>query len=91
MYRVDAARSRVKKELRRIPPVDLIRIGDAVLALGHEPRPEDAKQLQKDIFRIRVGDYRIVYKVYDDEMLVLIGRVVRRGEDTYKDVDELFE
>ncbi len=89
-YRVDAARSRIKKELRRIAAVELEQIAQAVLDLGNEPRPVGVVQLQKDVYRIRVGDYRIIYKVFDDEKLVLIGRIVRRGEDTYRDVDELF-
>jgi mRNA interferase RelE/StbE len=90
MYRVETARSRIKNELRRIPKTDLTRIGEAILALGENPYPVGVVQLQKDIYRIRVGEYRIVYKVYEDELLVLIGRVVRRGENTYKDIGNLF-
>lgn len=91
MYRIDAARSRVKKDLRRIAAEDLRRIGDVVFALGDDPRPPGAVQLQKDVFRIRVGDYRVVYKVFEEEKLVLIGQVARRSEDTYKGMEDLFE
>ncbi|RLC91979.1 MAG: type II toxin-antitoxin system RelE/ParE family toxin, partial [Chloroflexi bacterium] len=35
-------------------------------------------------FRIRVGSYRVVYEVYDDENLVLILQVARRTETTYR-------
>jgi mRNA interferase RelE/StbE len=91
MYRVDAARSSVKKQLRRIARADLARIGEVVGALAAEPYPVGAVQLQKDIYRIRVGDYRIIYKVYEEEKLILIGRVVRRSESTYRKTGELFD
>jgi len=35
-------------------------------------------------YRVRVGNYRIVYDVYDDKKLVVILQVVRRSETTYK-------
>ena len=63
-YRVETARSRVKKQLRRIPKSELSRIGAAVAALGDNPYPTGAMQLESDIFRIRVGNYRVIYKVY---------------------------
>lgn len=89
-YRVDAARSRVKSDLKRIPRNDLLRIGQAVGALAEDPYPAGAIQLERNVFRIRVGNYRVIYKVYEDERLVLIGRVVRRSESTYKNVGSLF-
>jgi mRNA interferase RelE/StbE len=91
MYRVQAARSRVKKQLKSIPAADLTRIQAVVQTLGREPRPEGVIQLQKDIYRVRVGAYRIIYKVYDEQKVVLIGRVVRRGEDTYRGISNLFD
>jgi mRNA interferase RelE/StbE len=91
MYKVNAARSRVRRELRQIPKQDLERIGKAVNALAEEPRPIGAIQLEKDIYRIRVGNYRVIYKVYDQDNLVLIGRVVRRSESTYDRMNDLFD
>lgn len=91
MYRVDAARSRVKRQLKRIPRADLSRIGEAVNALSVEPRPPGVVQLQSDIYRIRIGNYRVIYKIYDEEKLVLIGRIIRRSEGTYKQIGDLFD
>ncbi|MFQ5399721.1 MAG: type II toxin-antitoxin system RelE/ParE family toxin [Anaerolineae bacterium] len=91
MYRVEAARTRVKRQLKRIPKSELVRIGTAVKTLGEEPRPPGAIQLHTNIYRIRIGNYRIIYKVYDEEKLVLIGRVVRRSEITYKGIGDLFD
>ncbi|MCP4168634.1 MAG: type II toxin-antitoxin system RelE/ParE family toxin [Chloroflexi bacterium] len=90
-YRVETARDRVGKQLRRIPKADLGRISTAIITLADEPRPMGVVQLQKDIYRMRVGNYRIIYKVYDEEELILIGRVVRRSESTYQRVEDLFE
>ena len=89
-YRVDAARSRIRKQLKRIPKSDLQRIAKAVMALADDPYPPGALQLERDVYRIRVGNYRIIYKVFEDEKLVLIGRVVRRNKATYKGLRDLF-
>ncbi len=90
MYRVDAAGSRVRKQLARIPQADLLRIGAVVGTLAENPYPLGVLQLQKGVYRIRIGEYRVIYKVFEDEKLVLIGRVVRRSEGTYRDVGDLF-
>ncbi len=90
MYRIEAARSRIKRELKRIPEADRARIAEAIAELRDQPRPADAIQLEPDVYRIRVGDYRVIYKVYDEQQLILIGRVVRRGESTYRGIGSLF-
>ncbi len=90
MYRIEAARSRIKRELKRIPEADRARVAEAIAELRDQPRPADAIQLEPDVYRIRVGDYRVIYKVYDEQQLILIGRVVRRGESTYRGIGSLF-
>ena len=91
MYRIESASSRIKRELRRIHRPDRVHIVEAVQALADEPRPPGAVQLEQDVYRIRVGDYRLIYKVLDEERIVLIGRIVRRSESTYRDLRRLFE
>jgi mRNA interferase RelE/StbE len=91
VYRIEAARSRIKRELKRIPEANRTRIAAAVTELRNQPRPPDAIQLEPDVYRIRIGDYRVIYKVYDEDQLVLIGRIARRGEDTYKGIGSLFD
>ena len=90
-YRIEAARSRIKRELKRFAADDRVRIAKAVAMLSTEPRPGDAIQLEANVYRIRVGDYRVIYKVYDEQELILIGRIARRGESTYKGIGSLFE
>ncbi|MFB0534812.1 MAG: type II toxin-antitoxin system RelE/ParE family toxin [Anaerolineae bacterium] len=91
MYQIESASSRIKRELRRIPPPDRTRIAEAVQALADDPRPLGVVQLEPDVYRLRVGDYRVIYKVLDEERIVLIGRIVRRSESTYRDLRRLFE
>ena len=91
-YEVRASNEdRLVRELRTVPKRDLARIERDILALATQPRPPGAEKLTGfDIYRIRRGDFRIVYKVYDDERLVLIGTVLRRNERTYRDPSRLF-
>ena len=57
------------------------RIGDAVEALAADPRPPSATKLAgRDDYRVRVGDYRIVYAVDDDARLVIVARIAHRRE-----------
>lgn len=57
------------------------RIKNAIDGLAADPRPSGAVKLAgRDDFRIRVGDYRIVYAVDDAEQLVLIARIAHRRE-----------
>ena len=57
------------------------RIAAAIDALADDPRPTGPTKLAgRDDYRIRVGDYRVVYAVDDDEHLVLIARIAHRRE-----------
>ena len=57
------------------------RIRAAVDGLAINPRPVGAVKLAgRDDFRIRVGDYRIVYAIDDDDRIVLIARIAHRRE-----------
>ena len=60
------------------------RISLAIGDLASEPRPRAAVKLAgRDDFRIRVGDYRIVYAVDDAEQVVLVARIAHR-RDVYR-------
>jgi len=60
-------------------------IAEAISALGQEPRPPRGKKLAgSGLWRIRVGQYRVVYNIDDEEHLVTVVRVAKRTEDTYK-------
>lgn len=61
-----------------------------MLALGDDPRPSGCRQLLGDIYRIRVGAYRVIYKIDDQHKQVVGGKVARRREDTYRVIEDLF-
>jgi mRNA-degrading endonuclease RelE of RelBE toxin-antitoxin system len=90
MYRVRLT-SRARRELDKIfRGKDAENIVSAMQAPGENPRPPGVKKLRGNVHRIRVGDWRIIYAVSDKDGLVIIGRIVRRSEDTYDRVKDLF-
>jgi mRNA interferase RelE/StbE len=64
---------------------DRQRIVASILALADEPRPVGAEKLAgaSDRHRVRVGRYRVLYSIADDELLVLVVRVAHR-KDVYR-------
>ena len=89
MYQIKLT-SRAQRELDKIPAEDLGRIVVALQQLGDNPRPSGAKKLKGSIYRIRVGDWRIIYAVFDKENRVIVGKIARRAKDTYDQIKELF-
>jgi mRNA interferase RelE/StbE len=76
-----------QRQLRRLPPGDAARLRGPILALGIDAYPPGAAQLTgTDFWRLRVGDLRIVYLVQDDVSVVVL-RVARRSERTYRRLD----
>jgi len=90
MYRVEASSTRIKRELRSIPLNDRERVIQVIQALKENPRPHGIVQLESNVYRLRIGEYRVIYKVFDREQLVIIGRVARRREKTYQEISGLF-
>ncbi|MBB0970225.1 type II toxin-antitoxin system RelE/ParE family toxin [Dietzia aerolata] len=73
------------KALRKVHPTEQKRIVRAIEALAEAPRPTGAIQLSggDGELRIRVGNYRIIYDIEDDALVVLVLRIGHRG-DVYK-------
>ena len=72
--------NQVKKELRKVPKPPLNRIYEAIESLKKEPRPKGALKIKgNEGYRLRVGDYRILYTINDREQVVNIFRVKSRG------------
>jgi mRNA interferase RelE/StbE len=70
-------RRRAEKQLDRVPYVDHPRIVQAMLALRDDPHPPGCRKLLDDIYRIRVGTYRVIYKIDDEHKEVVVGKVAR--------------
>ena len=85
-WRVDLAPA-AQRQLRKLPPDATARARGPILALARDRRPPGAVALAGSPFwRLRVGDLRIVYWVNEAERAIVILRVDRRNESTYRRV-----
>jgi mRNA interferase RelE/StbE len=71
-----------EKDLRRLPGSIHDRIARAINALSRNPRPPGCRKLTgiENDWRIRVGDYRVIYEIADADQIVRINRVRHRRE-----------
>jgi mRNA interferase RelE/StbE len=71
-----------ERALRRLPRPLLQRLDHALAALAENPTPPDCKKLvgHPDLYRVRVGDWRIVYTLEAQRLVVLVIRIAPRGE-----------
>jgi len=77
-YRIEIKKSAVK-EIEKLPKSILKRIVNKIQALSTEPRPIGCKKLTADEkYRLRVGDYRVLYRIEDNRVLVYIVKVGHR-------------
>ena len=83
-YEVIVSKS-AAKELSKLPVQVNNKIVPAILALEENPRPSGSKKLKggSNTWRIRIGDYRVVYSV-DDEILIVDVRKVGHRKDIYE-------
>ena len=70
-----------EKILRRLPRGLLRRVERTIESLAENPRPPQCKRLvgHRDLCRVRVGDWRIIYAIEDDKLIVLIVKIAPRG------------
>ena len=77
-YSIEIKKS-AAKEIEKLPKTVLKRILNKIQSLSTEPRPSGCKKLTADEkYRLRVGDYRILYSIEDDKVLVYIVKVGHR-------------
>ena len=73
-----------KKELEKLPKKDLQKIVIKIQDLSIEPRPAGCEKLSgDDKYRIRQGNYRIVYSIEDNELVVFVIKIGHR-RDIYR-------
>lgn len=82
-YEIEWKRSAVK-ELKQLPKEIIVRILQAVESLANDPFPAGVKKLvgSKHTYRIREGDYRVIYDVLSNTLVIEIIRVGHR-KDVY--------
>jgi mRNA interferase RelE/StbE len=85
-WRVDLAPA-AQRQLRKLPPDATARACGPILALARDRRPPGSVALAGSPFWcLRVGDLRIVYWVNEAERAIVVLRVARRNESTYRRV-----
>lgn len=75
-----------RKELEQLPADISDRILRKIRELANDPRPHGARKLSgtHGLWRLRVGDYRIVYEILKDAKMLEVGRI-RHRRDVYRD------
>ena len=83
-YQVEIAR-RAIRSIARLPRTDQIRVRTAIDLLATEPRPPGCVAMvgEDSVYRVRVGNYRIIYEVIDSRLVVQVVRVGHR-RDAYR-------
>jgi mRNA interferase RelE/StbE len=73
------------KEIESLPPKDRRRVVDKIQALANNPRPPGCEKLSgADKYRIRHGDYRILYEIVDRDLIITVVQVGHRREVYYR-------
>ena len=83
-YSLEITRT-AEKQLRKLPADARRRVARSMLALGEEPYPTGSRKLTgyDDVFRIRVGVYRIIYSVSGRKLVIVILKIGHR-KDIYR-------
>lgn len=73
------------KAYNNLPRLERRRIERAIDALANHPRPTGARKLvaELNLWRIRVGSYRVIYQIEDDRLLILVVKIGHR-KDVYR-------
>ena len=82
-YRIFFRRS-VYKDLAKVPKKDLRKILKKIASLAGDPRPDGCEKLSlKEGYRVRQGNYRIIYSIQDDVLTIWVVKVGHR-RDVYR-------
>lgn len=82
-YRIFFRKS-VQRDVEKIPKKDLQQIMKRIVALAGDPRPPGCEKLSaQERYRIRQGNYRIIYSIQDDELTIWVVKVGHR-KDVYR-------
>lgn len=82
-YKIKIKKS-AQKEIKQLSDKDLKRVVDKIALLAKDPRPEGCKKLSGDEkYRIRVGNYRVLYSIEDQILVIYVVKVGHR-RDVYR-------
>ena len=79
MYKIEFKRS-AKKELSKLPQKDQVLILKAIKRLSDDPLPSGSKKIvgSELTYRIRIGNYRVIYNLYNKELTIEVVRIGHR-------------
>ena len=82
-YKIEIKKS-AQKEIKQLPNKELKKVVDKISSLTNEPRPIGSKKLSGDEkYRIRVGNYRVLYSIEDQILVIYVVKVGHR-KDVYQ-------
>ena len=86
MYSIIIERNALKS-LAIIPDKDATKIVNAIDELAENARPNGVKKMKRydDLYRIKVGNYRVIYEIYDGELSIIVVEIGHRKE-VYRDL-----
>ncbi len=86
VYRIEIIHA-AQKQVLSLPRQAQVEIARAIDRLANAPRPSGCKKLRgTDLWRLRLGRYRVVYVIDDEASLVTVIKIAPRREDTYQGV-----
>jgi mRNA interferase RelE/StbE len=83
-YRIEVSAS-AERQIRRLPRVDQLRVLRVIQSLASDPKPPGCRKLSghDDVFRVRIGRYRVLYAVEGRRLIVIVLKVGDR-KDVYR-------
>ena len=80
-YKIEFTRA-AEKQLADIPHTELKKVSKRIDKLASDPFPRGCDKLegQENLYRVRQGDYRVIYSVFESKLLVLVVKVGHRRE-----------
>jgi mRNA interferase RelE/StbE len=83
-YRIEVSAT-AERQIRKLPRADQIRVIRVIQALATDPRPAGCRKLSghDDVFRVRIGRYRILYSIEDRRVVIVVLKVGDR-KDIYR-------
>lgn len=83
-YRIEVSTT-AERQIRKLPRVDQVRVVRLIQTLGADPRPPGCRKLSgyDDVFRVRIGRYRVLYSIEDRRLIIIVLKVGDR-KDVYR-------
>lgn len=76
--------NRFRHEFQLLERQDRDRVFEALKTLAETPVPPNAICLEKNYYRLKTGNIRVIYQLIKEENLILVGAILKRNEKTYK-------